>query len=451
MMNRFSLLMLLLSMLVHTSVTYAAKPDRGSQQTAKGKDRDAPVITVPDNLIHEASDSNGAIVTYEVTATDNVDQNVSLTCSPVSGSIFSLGTSQVACVATDWKGNSSSSSFEVSVIDSTAPVLALPTDISLITASEKETTVNYEVIAHDAVAGNLAANCNPVSGSAFPVGETRVDCLATDHHGNSSAGSFMVFVQFGADQSPPALSIPGDMTVEADSAEGTLVTYEVSAFDDFDGEVPPTCSHASGTLFPLGQTLVTCDAADNQGNTSSASFNVTVADTQPPVLEIPNNILHTTTDEGMNVPFSVNATDRVDPDVEITCNPNSGSWFSLGETSVTCIASDNFNNQSSGQFLVTLLAEVDHTSDSGSFTFTWDAPLYRDNGEPLLQDELYAYRIRVLSADGSWDEEIVTYDVADTSYVWTSPGSGSYEISVSALDIFGFESAPSNSITGVVP
>jgi hypothetical protein len=55
-------------------------------------------------------------VTYTVTATDLcVGTNVSLVCSPLSGSTFALGTTMVTCWATDPSGNSNSCSFNVTI------------------------------------------------------------------------------------------------------------------------------------------------------------------------------------------------------------------------------------------------------------------------------------------------------------------------------------------------
>jgi hypothetical protein len=42
-----------------------------------------------------------------------------------------------------------------------------------------------------------------------------------------------------------------------------------------------TCSHASGTTFPIGVTLVTCSASDAAGHTVSDSFAVTITATVP--------------------------------------------------------------------------------------------------------------------------------------------------------------------------
>jgi len=57
-----------------------------------------PVLTVPSNISVEATSSNGAVVTYSVSATDNVDGILSPTCYPPSGSTFSIGPTTVLCV-----------------------------------------------------------------------------------------------------------------------------------------------------------------------------------------------------------------------------------------------------------------------------------------------------------------------------------------------------------------
>lgn len=82
------------------------------------------------------------------------------------------------------------------------------------------------------------------------------------------------------DVTPPVLShIPADITREADGPGGAVVTFTLPAAEDnTDGAVPVTCNPASGSLFPIGITQVTCTATDASGNSTSATFNVTVTD-----------------------------------------------------------------------------------------------------------------------------------------------------------------------------
>ena len=51
--------------------------------------------------------------------------------------------------------------------------------------------------------------------------------------------------------------------------------------------VTVSTDHASGSNFPLGTTTVNCSSNDAHGNTSTASFQVTVEDTTPPTLTVP--------------------------------------------------------------------------------------------------------------------------------------------------------------------
>lgn len=85
-----------------------------------------------------------------------------------------------------------------------------------------------------------------------------------------------------SDTTPPQITVPEDITAEATSPAGASVFFSVRAEDDIDGTVTPTCTKSSGDTFPLGDTTVTCMAADEAGNMGGASFLVSVTDTTPP-------------------------------------------------------------------------------------------------------------------------------------------------------------------------
>src|SRR5690606_10438747 len=54
------------------------------------------------------------------------------------------------------------------------------------------------------------------------------------------------------------------------------VTFSATAQDAVDGPVAVTCAPRSGSWFPLGDTLVECEATDTAGNRAEGSFTVTV-------------------------------------------------------------------------------------------------------------------------------------------------------------------------------
>jgi hypothetical protein len=79
------------------------------------------------------------------------------------------------------------------------------------------------------------------------------------------------------DAAGPVFGPLPNLVVEATSASGATVIFSLpTAVDGVDGPVEVTCSAASGATVPQGTTTVTCSAADAAGNTTAASFTVTV-------------------------------------------------------------------------------------------------------------------------------------------------------------------------------
>jgi hypothetical protein len=78
------------------------------------------------------------------------------------------------------------------------------------------------------------------------------------------------------DVTPPAVTVPADIAVDATSAAGAAVSFVASAVDAVDGDRPVTCTPASGATFGIGTTSVTCTASDTASNVGSAEFDVTV-------------------------------------------------------------------------------------------------------------------------------------------------------------------------------
>jgi hypothetical protein len=109
-----------------------------------------PIVNVPTQpIIVEASSQSGALVNYNVSATDNNDMFVVPICDPPSGSSFSLGNTTVNCTAVDNDGNSAVASFNV-IVD--MPTKTATTFTIIETGNYNETT--------NAVMGAPAADVN---------------------------------------------------------------------------------------------------------------------------------------------------------------------------------------------------------------------------------------------------------------------------------------------------
>jgi hypothetical protein len=102
-----------------TMVTWTAVDASGNSNSASQSitvsDIEAPSLVVPHDLHVNATMPSGAVVTYSVTAADNVGVS-SVSCEPRSGSVFAIGYSEINCVARDAAGNSVSREFGVEVV-----------------------------------------------------------------------------------------------------------------------------------------------------------------------------------------------------------------------------------------------------------------------------------------------------------------------------------------------
>jgi hypothetical protein len=83
----------------------------------------------------------------------------------------------------------------------------------------------------------------------------------------------------------PTLTVPSNITANNDAATcGAKVSFAVTASDNCgNATVSQTAGLSSGSIFPVGTTVNTFKATDAAGNSTTASFTVTVGDTQAPI------------------------------------------------------------------------------------------------------------------------------------------------------------------------
>ena len=342
------------------TVTCTATDDSGNTATATFTvtvdDKTRPVISTPTGTTATLpSDSNTVPVNYIITATDNSEESITPDCTHESGTEFPLGETEVTCTATDSHTNEASKTFTVTVTDDTAPVISGATDRSATLPPGSNTvTVTYDVTATDNSGQSVTVDCTPASGSQFTLGSTQVTCTATDSSRNEASATFTVTV---TDDTLPVISGADDITIPLPSDASTvIVEYDVTATDNSGQSITPDCTHESGSLFELGETIVTCTAEDSDNNIETATFTVTVTDETPPTFAATAD--HTATlPSGSNkvrVTYTVTATDNSGEDITPTCMKASGSKFSLGENTVTCTAKDSSKNKATTTFTVTV-------------------------------------------------------------------------------------------------
>ncbi len=309
-----------------------------------------PTFTGDANFSIEATGPTGAIGTFDVQAHDNVDPDSPADCLPPSGSLFALGANTVDCSADDSAGNTGYTSFTLTVVDTTPPTIDGHDDLTEEATSPAGAVVAYTAAAtNDLVDGVGVAICVPASGSQFALGETTVDCSASDAAGNvATATSFKVTV---SDTIAPAITPPANVVAEA-TGPFTVVAHGVATATDAVG--PITYDDDAPASFPVGETTITWKATDGAMNSSTATSTVTVTDTTAPVIDFHADVnAIATSASGAVVTYTLPAaSDLVDGNVAVTCTPVSGSAFAIGSNTVSCSATDAHNNTGTSSFKV---------------------------------------------------------------------------------------------------
>lgn len=344
-----------------TTNTFVATDESGNTSTCSFDvvvtDVQKPVISNMPANISVSNDASvcGAKVNWTApTATDNCP-GVILTSTHQSGDLFAIGTTTVTYTATDVYGNAISGSFTVTVNDTENPVInGLPANIAVSNdAGVCGAKVNWTApTASDNCAGVTIASSH-VSGQQFPIGTTTVTYTATDAAGNLTTASFTVTVN--DTENPVINGLPANITVSNDVGVcGAKVNWTAATVSDNCAGATILSSHASGQQFPVGTTAVTYKAIDAAGNSRSATFTVTVNDTENPTIMAPAAI-QVTNDAGQCAAvISIGNAVTGDNCGVLSVGNNAPSVFPVGITNVTWTVTDIHGNVSTAIQTVTV-------------------------------------------------------------------------------------------------
>ena len=264
-------------------------------------DANAPTITCP-TIIPQLSVGAGCTVaipdyTTSATATGNCSGNGGLviTQSPAPNTLLGKGTHTITLTATQ-AGLSASCTFVVPIVDNSAPTfVGCPTDMTVDAPSNAcSATVSWTppTVSDNCTGASITQTAGPAPGSSFPIGTHIITYTALDAANNPATCSFLITV---GDRGEPIFTCTADIAVNATPGLcGAVVNYTIPTATDLCGTITLTRLNgpASGSLFPLGTTLVRYRAVDNAtpANSSECSFWVTVFDATPPQLTACTNI-----------------------------------------------------------------------------------------------------------------------------------------------------------------
>jgi hypothetical protein len=206
-----------------TTVNCSATDSHGNTATGSFgvtvSDSSGPQFSGMSNITAEANGPDGSVVNYvSPSALDAVDGPSVVTCAPVSGGMFPLGTTTVTCSASDAHGNTATTSFSVSVVDTTPPTLAVPGPTTVYATEPggiPETATAFVAFRRAAAADDIVDPHPQIGdnlGSFAGVGTHDVVFVARDASGNTTAkGSQLTVLPIppaGTSPAPVPLPLP---------------------------------------------------------------------------------------------------------------------------------------------------------------------------------------------------------------------------------------------------
>lgn len=335
-------------------------------------DSEAPVVaTYPSNITSSATNGFcGAVINWAApTATDNCSATITSTAN--SGDFFPVGVTTVWVIATDPAGNADSVSFTVTMTDNEAPVIAnVPVNITqnndsgqcgaVVTWTSPSVTDNCSGVITTSTAN---------SGDNFPVGTTTVTYIATDSAGNADTATFTVTV---LDTELPVAQCPADVAVSTDAGMCSASNVSLGTISVTDN-CTTTVTNDAPSVFPVGVTVVTYTVTDAGGNSTTCTQQVTVADTEAPVLTgCPQDVIIC---PGVVQFSSPTAVDNCGASVTQVSGPASGSTLTPGNYTVVFAATDSSGNSDSCSFAITVNSNPAVTTSNPSTVCVTDGAL----------------------------------------------------------------------------
>ncbi|MFT4740387.1 MAG: gliding motility-associated-like protein [Marivirga sp.] len=411
-----------------------------------------PVITgCPSNVNTTISGCSTSISWAPPVASDPEEGMDSFVSSHVPGDVFPAGVTVVTYTATNNSGETSTCSFEVRVKSNDLFDLTCPSDITYTMNSGCNNT-GFWVEPTPSCSG-LTVVATHTPGERFEVGATTtITYFAFD--GSLIVGRCDFDITINDNTAPTFSNCPSDFTVAANNDCQAVGTWTPpSASDNCTSSVIPTTSHASGSLFTLGATLVTYTATDASGNASTCTFTVTVADqTAPAYTNLPTDMVVSAGVNNckaiVNWP-TVIAEDNCSGIVTVNQTHTSGSNFDLGVNSVVYTATDADGNSNIQSFNITVVDVTSPTlsncpanialnaTASCAVQATWTAPTFTDKCDASLT---------IVGSHDSGD----FFDVGTTTVTYTATDDAgnetlcSFDIIVNDITAPVFDACPTN-------
>ncbi|MEP7197641.1 MAG: HYR domain-containing protein [Saprospiraceae bacterium] len=243
------------------------------------KDTTEPIIICPSDIVVSSDQNCIAVVEWNTpTISDNCTATT-ISSSHESGAEFTIGTRTIFYTVFDACGNSAGCNFKVTVLDNCCnepPKLICPADFKGCPQGIEPSITGHAQISASAHCGTpiLSYRDDTIYNMACSLFVNRT-WLAVDSIQSNLRDSCIQKIELSDVQSP-SITCPGNMISLTSANCKAIVRWNEPSTSDNCSNVTVVGSHKSGDEFPIGVTVITYNATDVCGNSSSCTFTLTV-------------------------------------------------------------------------------------------------------------------------------------------------------------------------------
>jgi len=232
---------------------------------------------------------------FDATFTDNcadgtITNNLNNTAT-LAGVILPKGVTSVIWTVNDGNGQTATCTTVITVEDNQDPVITcVPNAIRDTDAGVCQYTVvgtEFDATFTDnCTDGTITNNLNgttTIAGEVLLVGDTTVIWTVNDGNGQTATCTTVITVE---DNEAPIIACPSDIVVSTTPGDCFAEVFfaDAIAVDNCGiNSVVQTMGDPSGSMFPVGVTTIEYTATDDNGNTTTCSFTITVVDNEPAI------------------------------------------------------------------------------------------------------------------------------------------------------------------------
>ena len=329
-------------------------------------------------------DANGAatITSSDVVSatTDNCSSTLTVSVSPSTFDCDDIGSNTVTITATDGAGNATTATKSVTVVDNTAPSIAVVSSAVTVALDAN----GAATITSSSVMSSTSDNCTssptvtitPSTFSCSDLGSNTVTITSTDGSGNATTATKAITV---VDNTAPTITAnAATLTLDANGV-AVLSSSAATAADNCSSSPSISYSQSTFTCADLGSNSVTVTATDASGNAATATMTVTVQDNTAPTITTLSGTVTIALDA--NGAATVGTNDVVSSVTDncgtptVTITPSNFGCADLGTNTVTISAIDASGNSATSQVTLTVVdnSAPTITTVSGAVTVALDA------------------------------------------------------------------------------